>query len=189
MTIAHHREQEYRVLPIRELSPHPDNPRIHDQAAIDSSMEVNGFYGAVVVRELAPGSYQILAGHGRVESATRKGLESVPCIVVVADDVAAVKVMLADNATSDRAGYDRDILDRVLEELGDLTGTGFDVELEELAKFVDEDERTPDPEPDPEPDFVREYGLVLTFDSESEQEAAYAALVELGYESIRVVNV
>ena len=186
------RRQEYEVLLIEWLEPHPDNPRTHDKAAIASSLQTNGFYGAAVVRQLGPERYQILAGHGRVDGARDKGLPAVPCVVVEANDVEAIRILLADNATSDRAGYDRDVLDRVLEELGSLEGTGFDVELDELARFIDEDER--DPEPDPvddgdDDDFEREYGLVLTFDDEAEQEAAYTHLRDLGYERIRVVNV
>jgi hypothetical protein len=186
------REQQFLTLPIVQLVPHPDNPRTHDEAAIDSSMETNDFYGTVTVRELPADdglpaqAWQILAGHGRVESARRKGIAEVPCMVVVADDVEAIRILLADNATSDRAGYNRDILDRVLEELGDLTGTGFDVDLEELAVFVDEDEKIV-PEPDDE-DFERQFGLVIECRDEDHQRELYDRFVAEGL-TVRVVAI
>ena len=33
------------------MKPHPDNPRVHDEDALDESLEANGFYGAVLVQK------------------------------------------------------------------------------------------------------------------------------------------
>ena len=48
----------------------------------------------------------ILAGEHRWKSAMEEGAETVPVIFVDVDDVTAMRIMLADNRTSDLASYD-----------------------------------------------------------------------------------
>jgi len=118
-------KQRYRVVPTGSIAPHPRNPRRGAQGLIDESVEANGFYGACLVQK---STNLILVGNHRWKSASVKGLKRVPAIFVDVDDATAMRIMLADNRTSDRAGYDNTILLVLLREratAGDLYGTGF----------------------------------------------------------------
>lgn len=177
-------------LAVTELSPHPHNPNRGDMDAIRASVRANGFWGSVIARELADGTVQVLAGWHRAQAALAEGITEVPVTLVDADDVTAVRILLADNETARRGKYAQDVLDELLDGLEDLDGTGFEWDLDGLD---------PDPEPDPEPPaeepededpgFVTEYGLVLVFDTEAEQMQAYDAISGLGYTNIRVAAI
>ena len=52
----------YEVLPLDAVKPHPRNPRRGDLDAIKASVDVNGFYGAVVANKRTG---YILAGNHR----------------------------------------------------------------------------------------------------------------------------
>lgn len=56
------------AFPIDQLVEHPDNPRRGDEAAIDDSMAVHGFYGAVVVQA---STRRIIAGNHRTRVAAQ----------------------------------------------------------------------------------------------------------------------
>lgn len=174
-------DQRYEVVPIDCLEPHPENPNSGDLAAIGESISANRFYGATLVRELAPGRYQILAGEHRWRELREKGSDVIPVIIASTDDeVHAIRILLADNETAKRSTYRPDVLTRVLQQLPSLEGTGFYQEdLEDLARL--EDERVePDPGPDEGKDFTREYGIVVTFDDEESQAGFYEWLLENG---------
>jgi ParB-like chromosome segregation protein Spo0J len=121
--------QKYRLTPLAELKPHPRNPRKHADSALEESMAANGFYGAVVAQK---STGYILAGHARVERARAGKLEALPVIWVDVDDAGALKILAADNRTSDLAaqvGYDEqklaELLTAVRAETGGFEGTGF----------------------------------------------------------------
>ena len=62
---------------VRELRPHPNNPRTHSRKQIKQiakSIEQFGFCNPVLVDD----GKRIIAGHGRVEAAKLLGLETVP---------------------------------------------------------------------------------------------------------------
>lgn len=192
-------DQRYEVVPIDLLEPHPANPNVGDRAAIAESIAVSGFYGSTLVRELSPGRYQILAGEHRWRELIEAGSTEIPVIIVEAeDDVKALRILLADNETARRARYKPDVLAQVLSSLGSLEGTGF--ELDALQKL--EEERIPAPGEDEltdgetggdgEREFVREYGIVVTFEDEEAQAGFYDWLLEHGgleAHQIRVVSI
>ncbi|NDE01742.1 MAG: hypothetical protein EBZ91_08325 [Gammaproteobacteria bacterium] len=133
-------ESEIVELPISDLKPHPRNPRKGDVDAIAQSIRMNGFFGVIVVQR---STMQILAGNHRWQAARKVGLTRVPVMLLDVDDVAARKIMLADNRTSDFASYDQDELAGLLKSvLADdtLIGTGFDAgDVDKLlGQVVDE---------------------------------------------------
>lgn len=69
--------QRYEQVRVGELKPHPKNPRKGDTAAIQASIEANGFYG-VVVAQRSTGF--VLAGNHRLLAARQVGLETVPVV-------------------------------------------------------------------------------------------------------------
>ena len=191
--------REYVELDVNTLEPHPDNFNVGDSASISESIGVNGFFGAVLAREMPDGSYQILAGRHRWAEAKEHGLQRVPVIVVEADDEAALKILAADNETNRRGRYDRAKARRVLESLDDLKGTGFDLsglealegerEAEEAASEPTEEPAAP-AEPTPQPQFQREYGVLVMCVDENAQEEAYNALLDQFDESrLKVVSI
>jgi hypothetical protein len=119
-------EQEYAQASVKDLRPHPKNPRQGDVGAIHESIEANGFYGAIVAQK---GTGYILAGNHRYKAAVQSGAKQVPVIWLDVDEATATRVLLADNRTNDRASYDNVALAEILAELAagpGLEGTGYD---------------------------------------------------------------
>jgi len=121
------------TVPIDDLIRHPETPRRGDIPAISASIEVNGWYGAVVAQS---STRHVLAGNNRMEAARRLGMTDLPVHWLDVDDATARRIMLADNRTSDLATYDDAVLVQLLEAAAaddDLFGTGYDGDdLDEL---------------------------------------------------------
>ncbi len=104
------------------LVPHPLNPRIGDVEAIRASIRAVGFYN-YVVGQTSTG--YVIAGNHRLKAAVAEGVPDVPVMWLDVDDDTALRILLADNRTSDKSEYYADILLTQLEALGDLAGTGY----------------------------------------------------------------
>jgi hypothetical protein len=136
--------QQYDVVDVNDLQPHPNNPRRGDVDAISESIDAHGFYGALVVQR---STGYVLAGNHRLQAARAQSIARVPVIFVDVDDDAARRILLVDNRTNDLAEYDDAQLVDVLRLLeGDLSGTGYsDNDLIELLaaddgrRFMEED--------------------------------------------------
>ena len=119
--------QQYEQVAVDTLKLHPRNIRQSDLGEIIESIKANGFYGACVVQR---STRHVLAGNHRLEAARHVGIPSVPVIWLDCDDDAALRVMLVDNATQDKASNNAAALAELLAELANteagLTGTGFD---------------------------------------------------------------
>ena len=128
------------TVPIDDLIRHPDTPRRGDIPAISASIEVNGWYGAVVAQS---STRHVLAGNNRMEAARRLGMTDLPVHWLDVDDATARRIMLADNRTSDLATYDDEVLVQLLEAAAaddDLFGTGYDDDdLDELFRLIGEE--------------------------------------------------
>lgn len=144
--------QRYLQRPVGELTPHPMNPRQGDVGAIHTSIEANGFYGALVVQKTTG---FVIAGNHRLEAARAAGAVKVPVLELDVDDATALRILLADNRTNDLASYDNEALRQVLVGIADgedalgLQGTGWDGDdLDTLIKDLDEPFIPPaDPKP------------------------------------------
>lgn len=127
--------QNYKVVALDELKEHPKNPRRGDVQLIQKSIEANDFYGAVYAQK---STGMILAGNHRWKAAKLTGLKTIPTIFLDVDDATAMKILLADNKTSDSAVYDNAVLLDVLQtanmDVGGLAGTGYDVS--DLARLL-----------------------------------------------------
>lgn len=93
---------DLRVLAVRDLAAHPDNPRLQlredvvERIAAEISRYGFGDEHALLVRP-KDGAYQILSGHHRKEAAERAGLAEVPCWVKdLDDDEAFMQLVLAN---------------------------------------------------------------------------------------------
>ena len=72
-------------LPVGSIEPHPDQPRRHfDEDALDelaASIAARGVIQPVIVRPLAGGRYQLVAGERRWRAAQRARLHEIPALV------------------------------------------------------------------------------------------------------------
>jgi ParB family transcriptional regulator, chromosome partitioning protein len=95
------REPELRDLPIELIAPNPSQPRRHfDEAglvALADSLRARGVLQPVLVRPVAGGSYELIAGERRWRAARLAGFETVPALVRPHDDAASLELALIEN--------------------------------------------------------------------------------------------
>lgn len=112
--------------PVGELVPYARNARTHSDEQVDqlaASIAEFGFTNPIL---LAPDG-TIIAGHGRLAAARKRGLAEVPTITLADLTEAQRKALvIADNQLALNAGWD---LDTLKLELGDLDAEGFDLGL------------------------------------------------------------
>src|SRR5688572_4873994 len=89
--------------PVRELAPHPENPRRGDLETIKASLRRHGQYQPLVVNRR---TREVLVGNHRLIAAQQLGWETVAVTFVDVDDETAAQILLIDNRTSDLAEYD-----------------------------------------------------------------------------------
>lgn len=116
-------------LPITELKPYENNPRINDAAvpAVAESIRQFGFKQPIVIDK----NNVIVCGHTRYKAAIKLGLKTVPC--VIADDLTDDQIKayrLADNKVGELASWDMELLDIELEGISDIDMGDFGFELE-----------------------------------------------------------
>ena len=91
----------FALIAIAEIEPHPNQPRRHfDQAALDelaTSIARRGVIQPVIVRPLAPGRYQLVAGERRWRAAQRARLHEIPALVRELDDADVGALALIEN--------------------------------------------------------------------------------------------
>ena len=130
-----------QLVSIDKLVPYINNARTHTPEQINklrSSLREFGFVNPLIIDR----SYNVIAGHGRLEGAKAEGYTEVPCVFVDEMTEAQKKAyIIADNRYAEDAGWDDDLL-RVemesLQEMGfDIAMTGFDEK--EIASLFDVD--------------------------------------------------
>ena len=93
--------EELRQLPVEMISPNPHQPRDRfDEAALVAlaeSIKVRGVLQPVLVRPIAGGTYELVAGERRWRAAQLAELETVPAVVRLHDDAASLEVALIEN--------------------------------------------------------------------------------------------
>jgi ParB family chromosome partitioning protein len=88
-------------IPVGDLSPNPNQPRVHfdEESLSDLSASIReiGVLQPLLVRQLADGTYQLIAGERRWRAAQRAGLATVPAVVKTTDDMSSVEQALVEN--------------------------------------------------------------------------------------------
>lgn len=88
-------------LAVAAIRPNPNQPRRRfDEAALDvlaDSLRANGLVQPVVVRSLADGAYELIAGERRWHAARRAGLERIPALVRDAAERQRLELALVEN--------------------------------------------------------------------------------------------
>jgi ParB-like chromosome segregation protein Spo0J len=139
---------ETRMVMIDELTPFPGNARRGDPHKLAESLEANGQYRSLIVRQ-APDGLIVLAGNNTLLALEAKGELEARCEIVQCDDATALRVNLVDNKTNDSATYDDAARAALLVLLdGELAGTGYDDdEADTIIARFEEEEITPLSEP------------------------------------------
>jgi ParB family transcriptional regulator, chromosome partitioning protein len=92
---------ELRELPIELIKPNPNQPRTkidpESLAGLASSIEANGVVQPLLVRPLADGSYELIAGERRWRAATSAGLAKVPAVIRDQEHAERLQVALIEN--------------------------------------------------------------------------------------------
>ncbi len=92
-----------RAVPISHIRPNAFQPRSHfdeeSMASLAASIKAVGLLQPVLVRELQDESesYELIAGERRWRAARRAGLQTIPVLVQVADDVGTLEQALVEN--------------------------------------------------------------------------------------------
>jgi len=122
------REIEHLIVDIDSVQPHEKNVRQGDVGAISESLKAHGQYRPIVVDRR---TNRILAGNHTWKAAKALGWQQIAAgYVETKDDDEALRILLADNRTTDLASYDDSGLADLLKQLSDtdigLEGTAFD---------------------------------------------------------------
>lgn len=132
--MAHTLVSAVAEVPVSELVPHPANPRRGSVDLIKQSLKANGQYKPLVVQR---GTNHVLAGNHTLAAAEGLEWETISVVYVDVDDQAALKILLADNRTSDKSRYDDASLLEALEALnGEYEGTGWSLDDHEDLTYL-----------------------------------------------------
>lgn len=90
-----------RDVPTGSIQPNPNQPRVHfDEESLKdlaNSIKEIGILQPLLVREISPGSYQLIAGERRWRAAQRAKLAEVPVVVREIDQLGSVEQALVEN--------------------------------------------------------------------------------------------
>lgn len=90
-----------RTLPVQQLQPGKYQPRMQMDAAklteLAESIKAQGVIQPIVVRELSPGKFEIVAGERRWRASQEAGLAEVPVVVRELDDRTVIAMALIEN--------------------------------------------------------------------------------------------
>ena len=92
---------ELRELPVSLIKPNPNQPRNRFDpetlAGLATSIEVSGVVQPLLVRQLADGSYELIAGERRWRAAQQAGLDRVPAVVRDSGEAERLQTALIEN--------------------------------------------------------------------------------------------
>jgi len=199
MTVHFHESIEHLLVPIANVSQHPQNPNNGDIDAVVESILANGFYNPVVVQE---SSGRIVAGNTRYAALLSLGETQIPVVLADIDDEQAIRVLVADNRTAELAVRDNRDLEKLLRQLeaseAGLAGTAYTqddfLELRRLNHISDNagfggQEAAQDYDRGTPPHIIiygvyDDEGRYERFTSDAEIEAQVVELKERGYNAV-----
>lgn len=90
-----------RGMPIELVQRNPQQPRKHfDEAELSdlsSSIKTHGVLQPILVRPIADGKYEIVAGERRWRAAQRAGLHSIPAVIRELNEVEVLEIAIVEN--------------------------------------------------------------------------------------------
>lgn len=115
---------ELQQLPIHLVKPGPFQPRQHFDAdkldELADSIRAQGLIQPIVVRALADGGYELIAGERRWRAAGKAGLKQIPALVREVDDQTVVAMALIENIQRENLSplEEAQALARLIDEFG-----------------------------------------------------------------------
>jgi hypothetical protein len=173
------RIQDFRRVPAHALRPHPRNWRTHPKAQQDALRGVLaevGYADALIARELADGSLQLLDGHLRAEL-TPDAL--VPVLVVDVDDAEALKLLATLDPLAAMAETDARLLAGLVADV-QTDNAALRAMLEDLAEANPLERGVGGREMD-EVTLAASYQIVVQCGDESRQRELYERLTAEGW--------
>ncbi|WP_143659534.1 hypothetical protein [Streptomyces sp. MP131-18] len=118
------------------IRPYPGNARLGNRKVIGTSLSKLGQYKPVIVQR---STGHILVGNNTYLTAQDQGWQEIAVQWVDVDDVRAREINLIDNRSNDLAtGYDEKLLLQLLEDVPDLSATGYaEEDVEALLRATD----------------------------------------------------
>lgn len=115
-------DKAFRELSLDQVRANPEQPRTYfdDEAlrGLAGSIEQHGVIQPILVREMAPDAYQIIAGERRFRASQLAGRATIPAIVTNADDP-SILALLENVQREDLDPFDLAVfLERLLEQHG-----------------------------------------------------------------------
>lgn len=149
-------ELRVTMTPTDELTPYAGNAKEHPEEQLEQlckSISDYGFNDPVGVWHAPDGTTVIVEGHGRVLAAQRLGLAELPTISLDhLSDEQRRQYVHVHNQTTLTSGFDLDLLQADLAELGDFDWQAYGFELDEVLEALPEfEEEAPVPEAPAEP--------------------------------------
>lgn len=115
-----------KEIKVELLKPYEKNAKLHSKQQIEQiaeSIKEFGFLSPCLIDK----DYNLIAGHGRVESAKLLGMETVPCVLIEGlSEEQKRAYILADNRLTELGGWDMQV---VADELDSLKEAGFNINL------------------------------------------------------------
>lgn len=116
-----------KQVPVIDLKYYPGNARRGDIESVAESLSYHGQFKPIVVQK---STNYVLAGNHTLQAAKEVlGWKDISVVFVDVDDEQAAKIVLVDNATSDKGTYDYDALMDIIQSVNDPIGTGYTQEL------------------------------------------------------------
>lgn len=161
-------------IPIAEIKPYENNPRINDNAveAVANSIKEFGFKNPIILDK----NNVIIAGHTRYKASLQLGLKEIPCIHandLTEEQVKALRI--ADNKTAEKANWD---MSKLKIEIGDinLDMTDFGFGQFELSMLDDDyspegyDDDLIDDYSKPEEELLKSKRIIITYEGDEQEE-------------------
>ena len=172
-------QKEFVKLPVNDIHPYPNNPRINDEAVayVVESMNQTGNLDPIEVDE----DNVILSGHTRLLALEQLGITETECVRYTGlTEEQKKKYRLLANKTAEVSTWDEELLNM---ELGDLDFGGFDFGFELSDGGVDKPKQSDneDDETTTHFNYSEQYGVIVMCADEAEQEQIYNRLTDEGF--------
>lgn len=144
-------EAAYELVPVEDLTEHPDNPRKGDVEGIVTSIVRNGWHGVLTVQR---STGLVIIGNHRLRAARQLGMTHVPVEWKDCTDEQARNDLVADNRAGDLGHFDEDALAEMLVEADPDALSSMLFSAEDVAGLVlpleppDDDVAEPAADPD-----------------------------------------
>lgn len=174
------RVRELRRVPARELVPNPRNWRRHpvgQQAALRGVLAEIGYADALLVRELADGSLQLIDGHLRAETTPD---QVVPVLVLDVDEHEGDKLLLTLDPLASLAETDQVSMAALWERV-DIEQAAVQEMIQQMTDVAGEDAELRDAEEVPEVYVGPLHQLLVECGDESRQQELFERLQAEGW--------